>query len=561
MTTGDPVGEGVSMGPDERAKVGGTWRRLAVLAVAVLLAATVGGYLSTQWVQTADDGSTGPAVSIPAGMFRSWPADPAPALVLVLTGQEHGYLQPCGCSRPQLGGLERRYNFLEAVRARGWPVVPLDLGDIAYRKGIDEQALLKYDVAMKAREKMGYAATAFGAADAEMQLIELLARFTLQNPAASPKVLGSNLLERDARFPGEGGNSLVLPWAVVPATDKSPAVGVVAAVGPTVAGQIKDPMVRFGKTADAVTAALTAIHAKAPEMPVRVLLYQGTLAEAQSACTAFPGTFHVVLALSQQEEPPAEPVYLDAKGKPGAKAGDAATLVVSVGHKGRHLGVVGFYKSGNGYAMHYELATMGEEFETPDPRRDGHPVGKLMEGYAKDLQKGQFLAKQVKKPHPTQTALPTENVTYIGSERCQTCHQSEHAHWSETKHSHAYENLAKAKHPSLRQYDNQCVVCHTVGFDYQGGYQTAEQTPHLAGVGCESCHGPGSAHVSNPQAEKYRMLMSPWKTKADDRLPDKGVLTRIDAVCQKCHDTDNDPHFRFEQYWPKVNHSGLKKSE
>src|SRR5262245_23753911 len=49
--------------------------------------------------------------------FKGWPK---PELVLVLSGQMHGYMLPCGCSRPQYGGLERRYNFLQKLQGRGW---------------------------------------------------------------------------------------------------------------------------------------------------------------------------------------------------------------------------------------------------------------------------------------------------------------------------------------------------------------------------------------------------------------------------------------------------------
>ena len=28
--------------------------------------------------------------------------------------------------------------------------------------------------------------------------------------------------------------------------------------------------------------------------------------------------------------------------------------------------------------------------------------------------------------------------------------------------------------------------------------------------------------------------------------------------CTKCHDGDNDPHFNFDAYWPKVEHKGMK---
>src|SRR5690348_9114848 len=38
---------------------------------------------------------------IPARLFRDWNK---PDFVLVLSAQQHGYMLPCGCSRPQVGG-------------------------------------------------------------------------------------------------------------------------------------------------------------------------------------------------------------------------------------------------------------------------------------------------------------------------------------------------------------------------------------------------------------------------------------------------------------------------
>src|SRR4051812_7535707 len=64
-------------------------------------------------------------------LFTHWPQNQKPEAVLVLTNQTFGYLSPCGCSRPQKGGLERRYNFMQSLRAKGWPVIGLDGGDIS----------------------------------------------------------------------------------------------------------------------------------------------------------------------------------------------------------------------------------------------------------------------------------------------------------------------------------------------------------------------------------------------------------------------------------------------
>src|SRR5262249_32731323 len=69
----------------------------------------------------------GTALKLPPHLFQGWTR---PDFVIVLSGQQYGYLLPCGCSRPQKGGLERRYNLIQLLEKRGWPVVSVDLGDV-----------------------------------------------------------------------------------------------------------------------------------------------------------------------------------------------------------------------------------------------------------------------------------------------------------------------------------------------------------------------------------------------------------------------------------------------
>src|ERR1051326_1756154 len=81
-------------------------------------------------------------------------------------------------------------------------------------------------------------------------------------------------------------------------------------------------------------------------------------------------------------------------------------------------------------------------------------------------------------------------------------HKNECETWKETKHSIAYETLfkhPKSHPPHNRQFDGECVVCHTVGFPYRSGFRDKElglvdeaKSKFLMGVGCENCHGPGS---------------------------------------------------------------------
>jgi hypothetical protein len=113
----------------------------------------------------------------------------------------------------------------------------------------------------------------------------------------------------------------------------------------------------------------------------------------------------------------------------------------------------------------------------------------------------------------------------------------------------------QAKSPSLRQFDGECIVCHTVGFGYESGYKNERDTPHLKNVGCESCHGPASEHVKNPRNPRWYSILNPWKAPQNETAVQKQARQlRVDLFCQGCHDIDNDVKYKFEQRWPLVAH-------
>src|SRR5258708_803960 len=115
------------------AKGGRGFQAATVLLIVASLSAT--GFLMScllRTPETSPGGGTNPnngkSSGLPAFLFHDWPKNPE--LVLVLTGERHGYVQPCGCSSPQVGGVERLYNLVQLLKAeRGWTVLPLDLGD------------------------------------------------------------------------------------------------------------------------------------------------------------------------------------------------------------------------------------------------------------------------------------------------------------------------------------------------------------------------------------------------------------------------------------------------
>ncbi len=100
-------------------------------------------------------------------------------------------------------------------------------------------------------------------------------------------------------------------------------------------------------------------------------------------------------------------------------------------------------------------------------------------------------------PHPRSRQSGELAGKFVGSAKCQECHQDAWDVWSNSKHAHATETLANLDPP--RQFDAECVSCHVVGwspqdyFPYTTGYESLDKTPHLVGNGCENCHGPGGA--------------------------------------------------------------------
>ena len=98
--------------------------------------------------------------------------------------------------------------------------------------------------------------------------------------------------------------------------------------------------------------------------------------------------------------------------------------------------------------------------------------------------------------------LPTASgAEYVGSDSCEACHESAYQSWQTSKHAHAWETLKKAEAGDrygwpVTHYPD-CVSCHVVGYRYQSGFVSPEETPHLIDVGCEQCHGPGSRHIED----------------------------------------------------------------
>src|SRR5262249_19296298 len=155
-------------------------------------------------------------------------------------------------------------------KARGWPVVAVDLGDIADAPAKwTPQTPLKYLYSMKALKLMDYTAVSFGKNEIKF-LDEALSGFALNNP--SPRVVVSNLLDRDKK--GDRFNETVVSWELG-GKGGGPKVGVLGLISPSVEKEGKDPGLKFHRsTAKVLEKCLGELRAMKAELIM--LLYQGT---------------------------------------------------------------------------------------------------------------------------------------------------------------------------------------------------------------------------------------------------------------------------------------------
>ena len=338
-----------------------------------------------------------------------------------------------------------------------------------------------------------------------------------------------------------------------------------AALGPSVYAQVKkkDPSAKFGNSEPALRAVLKEMDAAKIDLPV--LLYMGTVvtgpggadAEATACAKAFP-QFPLIVAVDDSDLARSTPLWAT-DAKTGAK-----TMLVTLGHKGKAVGVVGVFPAsraasapgGRPFELRYQLVEMSPDFATPKDQKGG-PVADLMEEYTKELKDQDYLAQYPQVKHPNQVEKDPM-PKYVGTAKCIDCHKSAGAVWEKSKHHHAYQTLVDATRPSNRQYDPECIVCHTVGFGYVSGFKSEKATAKLENVGCESCHGPGSLHANDANNLALRAEMNPWKAPPNETAEQtKRRTQRIDDACQRCHDPENDVNWTnggFERNWPKIAH-------
>lgn len=137
-------------------------------------------------------------------------------------------------------------------------------------------------------------------------------------------------------------------------------------------------------------------------------------------------------------------------------------------------------------------------------------------------------AAPVAQAEPTPTAAPAEATDV---QACQECHLDVANRWSQSPHAQAFDATHFQERWSGLGAPDQCLACHTTGFDASSGAFA------VGGVQCHACHGEaGENHPPAPVAIKadtefcgacHTTTLSEWRL---------GAHAAAGIGCSDCHD-------------------------
>ena len=507
-------------------------RRRAVLAG--LVGALALGLVALDPLARGADAPAPPAPVVPkapegAPRFAFEPCD----LVLVLSGLEGGLLKPCGCSEPQRGGLPRRAALIEDARKAAGAVAVVSIGDTLGRGSLPAQAELKAELFRGALSSMGYQAMLLSPED----LLPGAAALTqvYDGPAGTPRPPRNVLLRPTGPL---AALSRVDPVQAFSLGDLP--VRAVAVVDPTLQGLLVEEtgvalaVVPPGAGLDAV-----------PRAPGLLVVAAHTMREDLAVIASKAATKADFV------------VVVDVLGEAARRTGEKAKpftspLLVTFDGHGKEVAVVRLWRRDGATTVAWDPVALDPAYDAgPSPARD--EVSRLFGVYRANVRDARLLAAV-----PT---VPDDGPRHVGSAACAPCHGAIVASWRATPHGWAHATLERTGDAA----DPECLACHVVGWTRDpsrawqrvaSGFASKAATPDLADVGCEACHGPGSAHVADPTNRAHfgpaRTPGKVWKT------PDRGT-------CAACHDPENSVGFQKPggpaRYLERVDHRDVPPAE
>lgn len=409
----------------------------------------------------------------------------ATELTLVYSGNLNGELEPCGCSEEgDLGGILRRASKIQALRKSYPDLILVSSGGLVSFESAQDRLKGKYIFA--GLETLSYDAIG-------IQWRDLAFGLSLLTDSKLPW-LASNWSEEvfmTQRRVQRGHTTVQIFSWLDPEQDPNLAM-------------------KTGKSQVTADMALLTTQLQQAKNAGQVTVVLSSL-PAEKAQAQLPLKFIDVLLIESNHELYGEP----------RKVG--RTLILQPGSRGMRLGKVQLQLDAPGRVHSYQH----EVISLPKSISNAPDLAVWYENYNKDV-KAAYL-KKVK----LRKAQRAGKSPYAGEESCESCHGAAYKVWSGSEHAKAYDDLEQVN----KSFDPECLLCHTVGFDKEGGFIDMKLTLHLAAVQCENCHGAARAHVEAAGSKA---------TANKDWAPLQ--------MCQQCHVGSHSPAFDLDKYWPKIVH-------
>ncbi|HEV8377949.1 MAG TPA: multiheme c-type cytochrome [Tepidisphaeraceae bacterium] len=414
------------------------------------------------------------------------------APTVVVSGDTAGWITS-GCTPKQSGGLARRASYLADLREQG-SVIYLDAGGAA--SGTSEYHRLKFEALVEGERSMQIAAHNLGKSELALgphYLRQIASRMHFPFVSENTRDTSGKRIIENRRIVESGGLR----------------VGVIGVVSPLYGTDqiiVDDPR-------QAVVDATIAMKGHCNSLIVLAYMPED---ELRKLAADLPQVDAIVGGAGEETISP--------------KAVGATTLAAA-GEYGKHL----------------------VEMRVPPGRSQGAWEGKMVEmtsSIVDDATQINNLQRYLNMLEAKDFSASESGVVGMmaaageqgmaGSGSCLKCHASDYNSWIGSRHARAFASLQEMGF----HVDSSCQKCHTSNFAMAGGFVSVRRSgaSELAGVGCESCHGPSAAHVKDPKKH------TPWAAIVQ---------------CVHCHNEDNCPHFDYATGWEKIRHgtpTGVKKN-
>jgi len=470
-----------------------------------------------------------------------------PQLRIVAITDLQGYLEPCGCQKRPLGGIDRASSEIAKLRSDGVPTLILSAGDLLFEaadstdhadhpQGGETQEIWKAEVLADILKRLGTGASLLGAADARFG-VELRDKLVERGGLRTLRGEGAQAVARlnpggipvgvwGARMAEANGDPARLAQQATEHARKLRADGARLVIG-LIDGEAREVRRLAGRVAGTDLILNGGLRRPEPEPPARVGNVT-VLGSGQHGRGLLVVDVHVdgegpladasLWTLDYRRKAHQETID-DLKPRIAAWKKEADVDAKQLAQQQARLERL----QNEAAAMSRPSAVSGRRFDaryvelSPEVEKDAATTD-VMSRYDKRVNEHNRTAFADHRPPPVEGGA----AHYIGSEACGTCHAPALGWWRGHPHGHAYATLQK-RH---KEFNLSCVGCHVTGYEQPGG-STVTHNQGLTNVGCESCHGPGSLHQGNKEHIT--------------RAPDA-------SVCVQCHNAEHSDAFDFELY-------------